>query len=223
MGTSPCSPPRAVDACHTRGALLTAGGRRQHRSVGTGQSIVSQKLRLVHAESEDPHDLVTSLVLKERLRIIVPRSPGVEQKGSFNLILTVPDFCHLRTWRRCRQNTVGCECRLKIKHFGEGTGGARETALSPNPDSTDETPETQEQSEALRPARVVGGRAGAKLCFPASGKGGGVPQRAAPARGSNHTPCVSIQSAMLSRPQRTGFRNFTVLLDCLSGLEQMRR
>lgn len=61
-----------------RGALLTAGGRRQHRSVGTGQSIVSQKLRLVHAESEDPHDLVTPLVLKERLRIIVPRSPGVE-------------------------------------------------------------------------------------------------------------------------------------------------
>lgn len=186
MGTSPRSPPRAVDACRTQGALLTAGGRRQHRSVGTGQSIVS------HAESEDPHDLVTPLVLKERLRIIVPRSPGVEQKGSFNLILTVPDFCHLRTWRRCRQNTVGCECWLKIKHFGEGTGGVRETALSPNPDSTDETPETQEQSEALRPAWVVGGRAGAKLCFPASGKGRGVPQWDAPARGSNHTPCVSI-------------------------------
>lgn len=183
---------------------------------------MSQKLRLVHAESEDLHDLVTALVLKERLRIIVPHSPGIKQKGCFNLMLTVSNFWCLRIWRRCHQNTVDCECRLKIKYFREGMDSAREKAFSPNPKTTDETPKTQEKSKALRPVRVVGGRAEAKLCFLTSVKGRCVPQRAAPALGSNHMTCSSIQSVMLFCPQIIGLRNFTVLLNCLSGLEQMR-
>lgn len=83
-----------------RETLLTAGGGFSTGRWTLGSRLLSQKLRLVHTESEDPHGPVTSLVLKEQLRIIVPHSPGVEQKGCFNLILTVPNFCHLRIWRR---------------------------------------------------------------------------------------------------------------------------
>lgn len=59
--------------------------------------------------------------------------------------------------------TVGCECQLKIKYFRERMDCAREKAFSPNSETTEETPETQEKREALRLARVVGGRAGATL------------------------------------------------------------
>lgn len=68
---------------------------------------------------------------------------------------------------------------------------AREKAFSPNSETTEETPETQEKSEALRLARVVGGRAGATLCLPTSVKGRCVPQRAVPTLGSNHMTCGS--------------------------------
>lgn len=128
-----------------RETLLTAGGGFSTGRWTLGSRLLSQKLRLVHTESEDPHGPVTSLVLKEQLRIIVPHSPGVEQKGCFNLILTVPNFCHLRIWRQCHQNTVGCECQLKIKYFRERMDRAREKAFSPNSETTEETPETQEK------------------------------------------------------------------------------
>lgn len=80
---------------------------------------MSQKLSVAHTGSEDIHDLVTSLILKEVLSIIVTHIPLLEssRKVFLKFNLAVPKFCHIQIWRRCNPEYYRLECQPKIKCF----------------------------------------------------------------------------------------------------------
>lgn len=80
---------------------------------------MSQKLSLAHIGSEDVHDVVTSLVLKEVLSIIVTNTPLLESSRKIFLKFNpaVPKFCHTQIWRRFNPESYRLECQPKIKYF----------------------------------------------------------------------------------------------------------
>ena len=106
---------------------------------------MSQKLSVAHIGSEDIHDLVTSLILKEVLSIIVTHIPLLEssRKVFLKFNLAVPKFCIYKYGGGVtpsiidlnaspKSNTLEIKCStLEIKH--------------PKPNITDKRTEAQKR------------------------------------------------------------------------------